>query len=80
MNGIIIWQKTLTLADDYVDEQGFFFRASVAGNIKYCAKDNADAEALTEAFDASVKFDNPVFCRKVFKTGTTATVVIGKSE
>lgn len=81
MLGIINWQKLISLTStDYVDEQGFFFRCTGAGNIKYTLVNNADAEAVTEAFDASNKFDAPLFAKKIFKSGTTATgIYVGKS-
>lgn len=81
MEGIIRWQQSIDVsADDKTDEQGFFFRCTTAGNIKYCAIGNADADAITEAFDASTKFEE-IFTRKIFASGTTATgIIIGKSH
>ncbi len=82
MEGIIRWQQAVDVsAVDHTDEQGFFFRCTTAGNIKYCALNNADAEAVTDTFEASPKFDNVLFARKIFASGTTATgIVIGKSN
>jgi hypothetical protein len=58
---------------DFTDENGFFIRSG-AGNIKYCPIGNkSDAEAITKTVDASALFIDPVICRKVFRTGTTAT-------
>jgi hypothetical protein len=57
---------------DFTDENGFFIRSG-AGNIKYCPLGNSDAEAITKTVDGSVIFNDPVICRKIFKTGTTAT-------
>lgn len=81
MQGIINFQQSIDVSSlDYEDNQGFFFRCTTAGNIKYVAMNNADAQALTEAFDASVKFDNPILARKIFSSGTTASgIIIGKS-
>ena len=63
---------------DFTDENGFFVRSG-AGNIKYCPIGNkSDAEAITKTVDASALFVDPVICRKIFSSGTTATgIVIG---
>lgn len=58
---------------DYVNEEGFFFHTTVGGAIKYCAKNDADAAAVTKTFSASDVFNNPVVARKIFHTGTDAT-------
>jgi hypothetical protein len=72
--GNITRQKLIDLSSiDFEDKDGFFFRCQTAGNIKYCAWNDTDGLAVTDAFDASSKFDNPIICRKIFKTGTTAT-------
>jgi hypothetical protein len=65
-------------AVDFTDEAGFFIRSG-AGNIKYCPIGNkSDAEAITKTVDASALFVDPVICRKIFSSGTTATsIVIG---
>lgn len=74
--GNIISQKLINVSlVDYVDENGFFFRCQGAGNIKHCALNDADNLAVIDAFDASPKFDNPEVCRKIFHTGTTATLI-----
>jgi len=57
---------------DFTDNNGFFIRSG-AGNIKYCPLGNNDAEAITKTVDASAIFNDPVICRKVFSSGTTAT-------
>lgn len=81
MQGIINWQKLIDVSgDDYTDEQGFFFRCTGAGNIKYTLKENADAEAVTGAFDATPDFKSPMYAKKIFANGTTATgIYVGKS-
>ena len=54
-------------SDDFVDEEGFFIRAEVAGYITYCPMNNkTDAEAITKYFDASYIFIDPEICRKIF--------------
>jgi len=58
--------------DNFVSEVGFFIR-SAAGDIKYCPIGNGDAEAITKTVTASAIFVDPEVCRKIFKTGTTAT-------
>jgi len=77
----IVNDKAISLASiDYTDESGFFFHCTGDGNIKYCAMDNTDAEAVTKAFTASETFNNPIFARKIFKIGTTATgIYVGKA-
>jgi hypothetical protein len=61
---------------DFTDENGFFIRSGVGGAIKYCPLDNkTDAEAITKTIDASALFNDPVICRKIFKTGTAATSI-----
>ena len=58
---------------DFTDEGGFFIRSG-AGDIKYCPIGNkSDAEAITKTVDASALFIDPVICRKIFSSGTTAT-------
>jgi hypothetical protein len=65
----------LTANGDYEDERGFYIRAGVTGNIKYCPLQNEDADAITKNFTASDIFIDPEFCRKIFQTGTTATSI-----
>lgn len=63
---------------DFTDENGFFIRSGAGGAIKYCPIGNGDAEAITKTVDASALFNDPVICRKIFSSGTTATsIVIG---
>jgi len=59
--------------EDFEPGGGFFFRATVGGTIKYCPKNNTDAEAITKTIEASATFNDPEYCRKIFKEGTTAT-------
>lgn len=85
MQGIITWEKAIDVsAVDYTDPdafpQGFYFRCGVAGNVKYVPLGNTDAQALTQAFDASTTYNNPILVKKIFAVGTTATdIVIGKA-
>jgi|GEM_PF-1604930 len=58
---------------DYTEENGFFFRVTGDGNIRYCPIGNEDGAAITKAVTASTIFVDPEICRKIFKTGTTAT-------
>lgn len=59
---------------DFTDEFGFFIRSGGGGDIKYCPLGClTDAEAITKTVDASALFVDPVICRKIFKTGTSAT-------
>jgi hypothetical protein len=57
---------------DFVDESGFFIRSG-AGDIKYCPVNNQDNEPIIKTVEAQVYFQDPEVCRKIFKTGTTAT-------
>jgi hypothetical protein len=58
---------------NFTDENGFFVRSGAGGNIKYCPIGNkSDAEAITKTVDASAIFVDPVICRKIFSSGTTA--------
>jgi len=58
---------------DYTNENGFFFHATGAGNVKFCALNDADAAAVTITFSAQETFQVPILCRKIFASGTTAT-------
>lgn len=59
---------------DFIDEFGFFIRSGGGGAIKYCPIGNiSDADAITKTVDASALFVDPVICRKIFSSGTTAT-------
>lgn len=84
MQGIITWEKAIDVsAVDYVDPdaapRGFYFRCGGAGDVKYIPLNNQDSESLTQAFDASKTYNNPILVRKIFAVGTTATnIVVGK--
>jgi hypothetical protein len=54
-------------------KSGFFIRSDAGGIIKYCPSGNTDAEAITKTLVASAVFNDPEYCRKIFKVGTTAT-------
>jgi hypothetical protein len=70
----ILSEKLISLAStDYTNEKGFFFHTTAGGAIKYCAKNDPDAGAVTKTFAASETFNNPILARKIFKTGTDAT-------
>jgi hypothetical protein len=73
-------ERTISLAStDFFDKQGFFFRATGAGNIKYDPLDNDDGDFVTKAVDASQYFNDCVMAKKIYKVGTTATgIYIGK--
>lgn len=61
---------------DFTDEFGFFIRSGGGGDIKYCPLGNLlDSEAITKTVDASALFVDPVICRKIFHTGTSATSI-----
>jgi hypothetical protein len=77
----IVSEKSIDVSsNNYTDESGFFFHATGAGNIKYCALNDADANAVTKAFAASETFNNPIKARKIFASGTTATgLYVGKA-
>jgi len=71
----IIGEKAISLASvDYVNEAGFFFNAATAGNVVYVPYGIADAGAITRTFEASNDYFI-VMCRKIMKTGTTATTI-----
>lgn len=63
----------LLAVGDYEGDGAFFFRATGAGNIKYLPANNPDDEPITKAVEASSIFNDPEYCRKIFKIGTTAT-------
>jgi hypothetical protein len=78
----IVHQELISLASvDYVKEGGFFFRTKDGGTITYCLyEDKNDNQAIQDTFNASEKFDNPAFARKIFKSGTAATnIIIGEA-
>lgn len=60
---------------DYEPGGGFFIRSGAGGVIKYCPTNNTDAEAITKTVEASAIFNDPEYCRKIFKVGTTATAI-----
>lgn len=81
----ITFEKLITasasdsLATDYIDAQGFFFRAAVAGNIKYDPVDNPDGDSITKPIAISDIFIDPVRAKKIYASGTTAQgIYIGK--
>jgi len=59
-------------AVDFEDENGFFIRSG-AGNIKYLPFNNLEGEEVTKTVEEQVYFVDPVLCKKIYKTGTTAT-------
>jgi len=76
----ITFEKSISVSGaDYVDKQGFFFRAETGGSIKYDPLDNDDGDYITKTVTASVLFNDPVRAKKIYSSGTTATgIVIGK--
>lgn len=68
--------------EDYVNENGFYFHCKTAGDVKYCAYDDKDDEqAQTKTYEAQPTFKDaePVFCRKIFSSGTTASgIIVGR--
>lgn len=58
---------------DYTNENGFYFFTTGGGDVKFCALNDADANAVTLTLSAQETFQIPILCRKIFKTGTTAT-------
>jgi len=60
---------------DFEPKGRFFIRSGGGGVIKYCPSNNTDAEAITKTVDASAIFNDPEYCRKIFKEGTTATLI-----
>ena len=80
---VITHQLSIDVSEeDYVNENGFYFHATTAGNVKYCAFDDKDdGQAQTKTFEAQASFKDaePVFCRKIFSSGTTASgIVVGR--
>jgi hypothetical protein len=71
--GNIVRELAVSVASvDFHDETGFFIRSG-AGNICYVPINNQDSEAVTKTVEAQVYFVDPVVCKKILKTGTTAT-------
>lgn len=60
---------------DFEPGGGFFIRSNVGGVIKYCPTGNTDAEYIVKTIDASAIFNDPEYCRKIFKDTTTATEI-----
>lgn len=80
---VITHQVTIDVSEeDYVNENGFYFHCTTAGDVKYCAYDDKDdADAVTKTFEARATFTDiePVFCRKIFSSGTTASgIIVGR--
>ena len=70
---------TGALGADYTDAQGFFFRATTAGNIKFEPVDNPDGDFLTIAVEAKNNFEDCRIAKKIYASGTTAQgIYIGK--
>lgn len=68
-----------TLADDFVDAQGVFFRADVGGTIKYDPVDNPDGDFIVKTITASAEFKDPVRVKKIYASGTSAQgIYVGK--
>lgn len=60
---------------DYEPGGCFFIRSGAGGDIKYCPCSNDDDHPITKTLDASAVFNDPEYCRKIFKIGTTATSI-----
>ena len=76
---LITTDSPATLSADYVDKQGFFFRAVTAGNIKYDPLQNDDGDYVIKAIEAKNNFEDPVRAKKIYASGTTAAnIYIGK--
>lgn len=69
----VVSVDALLAVGDYEPGGGFFIRSGVGGQIKYCPMNNTDDEAITKTVEASAIFNDPEYCRKIFKEGTTAT-------
>jgi len=78
--GNITVERQISLAStDYTDKQGFFFRATTGGTIKYDPLGNDDGDYVTKTIDSSEYFNDCVMAKKIYKIGTTATgIYIGK--
>ena len=61
--------------EDFEPKARFFMRSGGGGVIKYCPANNTDAEAITKTVTASAIFNDPEYVRKIFKEGTTATLI-----
>ena len=60
---------------DYEPSGCFFIRSGAGGVIKYCTCSNDDDHFIIKTLDPSAKFDDPEYCRKIFKDTTTATEI-----
>jgi len=58
---------------DFESDKPFFIRSSAGGTIKYLPVGNPDTSPITKDIDPSAVFNDPELCKKIFKTGTTAT-------
>ena len=58
---------------DYEPGGGFFIRSGAGGQITYLPASNHDDEVIVKTLDASAVFNDPEYCRKIFKAGTDAT-------
>ncbi len=68
-----------TLAADYTDKQGFFFRATTGGDVKYDPLDNPDGDYITKTIEGNALFTDPVRAKKIYASGSTAEgIYIGK--
>ena len=79
---LISASSTTTMAADYTDTGGFYFRCKGAGDVAYVPVGNLDADAIIATFEAmeSWKDAPPVYCKKILKTGTTATGIYAGEE
>lgn len=70
-----------TLADDVINEQGFFVRATTGGTLKYDPVGNDDGDYIEKTIDSSAYFTDPVRIKKIYASGTTAQgIYIGYGE
>jgi hypothetical protein len=88
LQGIIFREKlisassTTTMAADYEDTGGFYFRCKGAGDVAYVPINNAVSEVVIATFEATESWKDaaPVYCRNILKTGTTATGIYAGEE
>lgn len=62
-------------ATDFTSSQPFFIRSAVGGVVKYLPVGNAENSPITKTIDASAVFQDPELCKKIFRTGTSATEI-----
>jgi len=60
---------------DYEPGGAFFIRSGGGGQITYLPASNKDTEVIVKTLDASAVFNDPEYCRKIFKVGTNATSI-----